>query len=1843
MRSAVAAAVLMAVGGCTSYDGPAGRRGGSAAERDCVDLDQDGYGRDCGKGSDCDDHDPAAWSGAACSVCAFPDEGCACEPGSDAVSCFVDKTVASDGGVMCHEGTRYCRQGRWSACEDVHSYEMPASAPTTALVVPDAAPVNCNDCNVKCFVIRDNLDPVDGGLTAANSANAAWASGGGLGIGTVAGEYWYPPAPDGGYGTGPVHNPDEGAQCVVGTGNDYDCDGIVDTLDPYPSVKPFQTTTPAIFLDVAAGETGTGVIDLIVFVKTMDVYFLIDATKSMQSVHTKLQDALVVGTFLGPAVTCADTDLDGLPNNELKDQGLIGAIRCLIRDAWTSAGYFREIPFTPYGDIDEITYKHLVDLTQNPAFVKAAIDGIGNQRDRDWPDAAPMALYSLATGNGHYTGLTRPGVPPRTHCPSVVTRDRLMSTWGYPCFRSEAFPVVVMFTDAPMHNGALVSEPSYQYPMDYDPAKLGITAGSTAAYLSAPITNETLSTALEVGDAATQYVTYAGDTRPMVSDYGAGLMSCLAAGSDGAPDAAYTFTLSTTQGVTLSTAGSDFAAALGLYSHAAESPRMLSTDTSNEDWLTPYDVKDLYTQWKVVSGTTAGMTADYPGTYVSCTADGAAPDAVFEFSLLRDTLLRLDSTGSAFDTVLSLHTKPPVLAETTTTNNLNNVGSTAQNLGDVYRHDVTVTGGDTSAATIGADYTELQVGCTAHTQSPDAVYRFSLSEPTRIRVSSAGSAFDTVLALTDGDFGSPTDVSVAATNETQASAYDAGFLIGAWKRLFGTTLGMSANYRDAFIGCGAGTSSPDAVFKFTLLSDTRVRIDTTGSGFDTVVSLHNGAIDPVTPVSNTTNTNEVASSALALGSANDAWYEVSGASTTDMSADYVGDTIGCGASDLSPDAVYSFTVASTTRVRVDTEGSSYDTMLSLHDAQPPYHVTVPLSPTPELYDLGSINGSSRVLTGDTTPLASNYGGLSMGCGAYDATPDAVFKFRVDAPIGVEINTAGTTWDTAIGLYPTTIMAPKEPPPTVVPNTNETKATATNAGAIDASWQVFTGSTAQMAADTGWTGCSAAAIARDAFFKFSLSSTHNVRVETGGSAFDTVIGVFRDADDSLVACDNDSGPGETDVLTTLLQPGPYYVVLKGDGPSDKGPYKLSIRDLDAANVIVCDDDLGGNGTSKIIAQLTPGDYHVLLKGKTPPADGPFKIRLTDRDWFAVKRRLACDDNSGGVSDSLIERDLAPGTYYAIVKGDFATERGPYKLRARDVSSAVASSHLVACNDDGLSPPVSRIEADLTAGTYHVVLKGKGTTSGAYNLTLRDLGAAALGERIDCNDDEVPGVTQTSLLERDLGKGNYFVYVKGGDFDKKGPYQVRVTDVTNAMESRLACDDDGAGGTASRIEQSLTAGKYWAILKGGAAAASGDYSLTFRDMNSTMRQTLACETDGQHTATLEPGAYDVVVKGTTSAAKGRYAFTVGNGQTMAATFAPPAWSTTRGALVNRDVRVINVLNCHDNGVHGDGRECDDAHTQAIELANATDALAEDFSPLVFDIDANGTGLENAVITALDQLTRHLELDIGVRVAFEPDANPGFGVTVSAVDRVGDGCDGLVGVTHYNCRPDATPTFHLRFTNPYNNPIPLNPNDPKGGYSFRADLIADGKYFVEQVPIYVVPKDLDGSSPGAEGLLYGQGTYWQDLTFRLGCQVTELPDWSDLSWTASLPSGTSIEFAVCTASTAEGLADCTPASVARIVGSGACTMDSQCPQGFCAQGACQTITSGTCVGGSTCALGSTCVNGTCVYARQPVYVGGILGANNLKPYLRMQTTFTANVSANDTPTLYDWALTYLCRGNL
>src|SRR5262245_61367041 len=116
--------VFLLLAGCTA----APHHGSRAvlddeSESACIDRDSDGFGESCDAGADCDDHDPAVHR--TCVRCATPNVGCPCAQGSVPAQCFLEPTEDDEGVVMCHEGTRYCREGRWSGCESLRTYAAP--------------------------------------------------------------------------------------------------------------------------------------------------------------------------------------------------------------------------------------------------------------------------------------------------------------------------------------------------------------------------------------------------------------------------------------------------------------------------------------------------------------------------------------------------------------------------------------------------------------------------------------------------------------------------------------------------------------------------------------------------------------------------------------------------------------------------------------------------------------------------------------------------------------------------------------------------------------------------------------------------------------------------------------------------------------------------------------------------------------------------------------------------------------------------------------------------------------------------------------------------------------------------------------------------------------------------------------------------------------------------------------------------------------------------------------------------------------------------------------------------------------------------------------------------------------------------------------------------------------------------------------------------------------------------------------------------------------------------------------------------------------------------------------
>jgi hypothetical protein len=1823
--------------------------GGAGA---CQDSDGDGYGEGCERGGDCNDSDETIHTG--CSQCVTPQQGCICAEAAKPVSCYLSPTADDSGTVMCHEGTRYCREGHWSACESIVTYPKPESTQPQAIVAADAGPARCNECNVNCFIVRDSLDPVDAGLDSSTT-NTQLTDGGGLTLTYAVVDSGIPMDAS-------TFDP---STCILGTAPDHDCDGIPDIYDPYPNQKPFATANPTIFLDVAPGETGVGVVKLAFYLNSADIYFLVDQTGSMVGERDRLVADMVSGDFINnPAFNCADYDFDFHPNNELKTQGLVGAIRCIIRDANFGVGYFREIPFensggSYYAAKDSITYRNLQDITSNIASMSTAVSKLTPILNIDWPEASMVALNSVVTGNGMYVGVDRPGLPPRAGCPSLA--------WGYPCFRSNAIPIVVMFTDAPFHNGPATGTAPAIANDPYKAATLGMTAGTTTSYTSVAPTNENTANAYDLGDLTNSYNSYIGSTTGMASDLGHSAVTCGSSTFPSAPDALFKFTLSATKSVKLTTEGSDFDTTLSLYRGKPGTAMILGGATTNDTTAMPYSFGDAANNFKKTSGNSGTHLSDYSASDVSCSAAAGAKDSTFTFGLTQATRVALDTAGSGYGTVLGLFSGPPT-GTTSYTAVANN---------DTVASPYTVTGGalngrnlgfsgTTSAANIFANYTATQLSCASPPAdaSPDAVYSFTLSSPTRVRVSSEESTLPTVLALVDnGTFVSPTAVT---GNEAEVNAYNVAGLDGNAYQYTQSTAAMAADYNNAVVSCNAGDTAKDAVYKFTLAATRNVQIDTLGSSLDTVLGLFRGTVTPAnTNVALGSNAHETATLANSIGTVNGKRYVITGGSTNSMLADYTGTQIGCGANSASPDAVFKFHLNTGTNVLIDTNGSSFDTVASLHSAALPDLVIAAVSNANEAVGTAypipvatSTSASNLRFDGTTALMAVNVPvNDGLGCSANVGAADAVFQLTVATPGNYRIDTIGSGFDTVLGLYPSTVYNPAPPTPVAEGSSGELKSSAVIVGALDGKWLSYTGSTSSMANNstaannTTMTACSVTTNSKDAFYSFTLPGPRTVSIDTIGSSFDTVIGLFNSADVAQSpACDNDGGGGTASKITANLPGGSYYVIIKGRGGSTSGNYAITFRDTAVStttNLLACDNDGGGGTASQITRNLAAGTYYVVVKGNAAGNKGAYKLSVKQTDWYDAANRLACDNDGGTATASLIQQNLAAGDYWVVVKGLASGNKGTYTLTVQD-------SNLVACNDNSTGT-TSLISQSLTAGTYYVVVKGTGTASGSYVLNMRDT-SVSLVNSLACDYNSGPG--GRSLIEQNLAAGTYRVIVKGKAAADKGAYKLILRDLTALPTQLIACDHNSGSGGKSYLEADLAIGTYTVVMKGDTLAGAGAYSLSVRDASNMAASDapLDCNNDidaatdtSSVTQTLTPGTYYAAVKGYSTANSGTYQLSLGGGSTIGATYAPPTYAQTLAALNAKQVRVMSVLSCHDDPIYGDKNwlgspgPCITTRTQATALANATGALGSNLAPLVFDIDGNGSGLSKTVVDGVAALAHYLEMNVFARVVFNPDANPGFGLLVRAVDAPGDGCSGLVGIEHQHCVPGASPRFELEFTNPLGSPIALNPNDPNGGYNFRAELIGDNQFVVDRVPIYIIPRDVN-NVPEPIAQVVPQGSYWQDVAAP-GCSQTQRPDWHDLTWSADVPQGTSVSFNVCASDKATDLQTCPLTTLCTITGGAACTADSECGYGKCFKksgamtGNCQTVTANACATDAQCLSGSHCRASKCTFDVQPVYIGDVLGSKNYAANLRMNVALTGNTTANTAPIVHDWSLTYVC----
>ncbi|MGE0790389.1 MAG: VWA domain-containing protein [Sandaracinaceae bacterium] len=187
------------------------------------------------------------------------------------------------------------------------------------------------------------------------------------------------------------------------------------------------------YMDVPTPPRDT--LDFATDLRVADVYLLIDTTGSMGDAIMSLQAGLATPTT-----------------------GLIDRVRAEIPDVWFGVGEIRDYD-------DPYVYRNVQDITATIGDAQAAVNSLVAAGGGDGPEGDVPALFATATG----MGLSGFGVADRTDCPA--------GTFGWPCFRNGAVPIVVVITDWAFHNDRAGNDPYPGY-TDYPTMLAALTAAN---------------------------------------------------------------------------------------------------------------------------------------------------------------------------------------------------------------------------------------------------------------------------------------------------------------------------------------------------------------------------------------------------------------------------------------------------------------------------------------------------------------------------------------------------------------------------------------------------------------------------------------------------------------------------------------------------------------------------------------------------------------------------------------------------------------------------------------------------------------------------------------------------------------------------------------------------------------------------------------------------------------------------------------------------------------------------------------------------------------------------------------------------------------------------------------------------------------------------------------------------------------------------------------------------------------------------------------------------------------------------------------------------------------------
>ncbi|MFK7999712.1 MAG: serine/threonine-protein kinase [Polyangiales bacterium] len=268
---------------------------------------------------------------------------------------------------------------------------------------------------------------------------------------------------------------------------------------------------------------------------------------------------------------------------------------------------------------------------------------------------------------------------------------------------------------------------------------------------------------------------------------------------------------------------------------------------------------------------------------------------------------------------------------------------------------------------------------------------------------------------------------------------------------------------------------------------------------------------------------------------------------------------------------------------------------------------------------------------------------------------------------------------------------------------------------------------------------------------------SVRVEAG---FDAVLSLTSGcgAGNRELACNDDyASEMNRSQISELLEPGTYFLSVDGFG-GESGPYTIVANGVEPSQDEQCtgapaltpDVDVHGSTEgrpnvfeSTCVSEPSGPDMAYRFDIAEPSRvrlrqhaeeDGALHLR---RDCARAQSEVACNDDHGDSSRSVITEHLDAGAYWVISDGFDETDGGPYTLRAEVLADSARSAV------DGCAAPQHMTSTSALTDTFH-----------SANQTQGSCGGAGGPEQVFAFEMQTPGRVRVEVLESEF-RGVYYI--------------------------------------------------------------------------------------------------------------------------------------------------------------------------------------------------------------------------------------------------------------------------------------------------------------------------------------------------------------------------------------------------------------------------------------------------------------------------------------------------------